>query len=731
MTRHSLSTDPTCFAPNEVEHAHAITSAAPALQPRTWFTTLRIKTIVIVVVTQLGLIVLLYVLLQVYWLQSFINLEEHMLTTDTNRALNAIAGDVHALDMMNATYAIWDDTYAFVLDRNQSYIEKNLYDQFFLDNHLNLVLVVDPSGRVVFGKAFDLTTQREIPLPARLQQLSQRDPLINTLTLTNSITGVVQLPMAPMLVASHAIVTSEGAGPIRGALIMGRSLDAIEVQQLAAHTQLTFTIHRRDATLPPTDVTAAWTAFDRGAPLVIQSLGDDLIVANALLPDLDHRAGLLVRVEAPRSIYAQGRIGIGYFMAAFLVAGIIFGAILLALLERTLLARLAQLNANVGRIGAAGDLSLRVTRSGTDELGRLADAFDQTLATLEDVQTARAQLYLDARVSAQKYRAILDTIPDTMFQIRRDGAYLDCKAEKERMLTAYPAGTDGKTVGEVLPPDVARQLLACVEQTLQTGAVQLFEFQLVHDGQARDFEARILVSGEDEALAIVRDITERKHIERLKSEFIATVSHELRTPLTSIRGALGLIHAGVTGTQTTAMIDIAYKNSDRLLRLINDLLDIEKIESGKLEFARQPIEILPLVEQALDINRPFGAQFGVTFALEQRVADVWVNADANRLTQVLSNLLSNAAKFSPSDDTVTIAIVDQDRTIRVAVTNHGPTIPESFRERIFTKFAQADASDTRQRGGTGLGLSISKAIIEQLGGVIGYETDSATGTTFY
>jgi signal transduction histidine kinase len=195
-----------------------------------------------------------------------------------------------------------------------------------------------------------------------------------------------------------------------------------------------------------------------------------------------------------------------------------------------------------------------------------------------------------------------------------------------------------------------------------------------------------------------------------------------------------LIAGGVTGdlsAQTAAFVKIAYNNSERLLRLINDLLDIEKSEAGRLEFAMQPLALVPLVEHAIEANRPFGAQFGVTFTFVQPAPDVLVNADSNRLTQVLANLLSNAAKFSPPNDNVSIAVTHHDQTVRVAITNHGPAIAEAFRDRIFMKFAQADTSDTRQRSGSGLGLSISKAIIERLGGIISYETGDTAGTTFY
>jgi PAS domain S-box-containing protein len=230
------------------------------------------------------------------------------------------------------------------------------------------------------------------------------------------------------------------------------------------------------------------------------------------------------------------------------------------------------------------------------------------------------------------------------------------------------------------------------------------------------------------------DMTTRKQVGRMKNEFIATVSHELRTPLTSIRGALGLIVGGVAGelpAQMRMMVEIAHKNSERLLRLINDILDSEKIESGTLIFDLQPQALTPLVEQAIEANRAYGAPFGVTFVLERTLPGSMVNVDGERLLQVFANLLSNAAKFSPPGGTVSIWVWRRDGAIRVAIRDHGPGVPTAFQARMFQKFAQADSSDTRQKGGTGLGLSIAKAIVEKLGGQIGFETASDVGTTFY
>jgi PAS domain S-box-containing protein len=235
-------------------------------------------------------------------------------------------------------------------------------------------------------------------------------------------------------------------------------------------------------------------------------------------------------------------------------------------------------------------------------------------------------------------------------------------------------------------------------------------------------------------IGFISDITQRKLVERMKNEFVSTVSHELRTPLTSITGSLGLINGGVAGElplQAKGLIEIAYRNSERLGRLINDILDIDKIESGKIDFALQPVDLMQAVDEALTTNRAFAVQFKVRLALEQGLPGMKVCADPDRLMQVFTNLLSNAAKFSPQGETVTVRVARDQGVVRVAITDRGPGIPDEFKDRVFQKFAQADTSDSRAKSGTGLGLSIAKAIVEKFGGDIGFESAHGKGTTFY
>ncbi len=245
-----------------------------------------------------------------------------------------------------------------------------------------------------------------------------------------------------------------------------------------------------------------------------------------------------------------------------------------------------------------------------------------------------------------------------------------------------------------------------------------------------------LIKGQIETRALLRALryaVERKRMTQLQDEFVSTVSHELRTPLTSISGSLGLLvgkAAGNLPATAARLLAIAHTNSQRLVRLVNDILDIEKMESGQVIFNFKRVEVRSLVEQAIEANRELAEGYGVRLRFDESSTHE-VRADPDRLMQVVTNLLSNAVKFSPRDADVVVAIANAGERVRITIRDQGPGIPVDFRSRIFEKFAQADTSNQRQKGGTGLGLSIVKQIVLRLGGEVGFSDAPGGGTIFY
>jgi PAS domain S-box-containing protein len=339
------------------------------------------------------------------------------------------------------------------------------------------------------------------------------------------------------------------------------------------------------------------------------------------------------------------------------------------------------------------------------------------------------------REKEERLRELFEEASDGIFIADLDGRYTNINSAGCRMLGFQREALIGKAMIDLIPAEDADRLLQNRDTLLQ-GQTHVDEWRLRRkDGNYLPVEisAKILPDGRWQAF--VRDITERKRVEQLKNEFISTVSHELRTPLTSISGALGLLEHGVLRDdlppRARDLIHIAHRNSQRLSLLINDLLDMEKLAVGEMEFDLQVQPLMPLVDQAIHANRTYAEQFQVHLKLTAQVDDAKVRVDAQRLQQILANLLSNAAKFSPPQETVELAVSQLDNSVQISVTDHGPGIPEAFKSRIFQKFAQADASDSRQKGGTGLGLAISRELIERMQGNIGYESTEGQGSRFY
>ena len=229
-------------------------------------------------------------------------------------------------------------------------------------------------------------------------------------------------------------------------------------------------------------------------------------------------------------------------------------------------------------------------------------------------------------------------------------------------------------------------------------------------------------------------IAEQRKIERVRMEFVSTVSHELRTPLTSISASLGLLQSGAMGTfpeRAAAMLAIASKNSDRLVRIVDDILDIGKLEAGGMELRLTQVSLSAVLRQSVEVNAGYAQKYGVQFVLTPAAGDDMVMADPERLLQVTTNLLSNAAKFSPPGSDVLIRVLPGRELCRVEVEDAGPGIPEDFQDRVFEKFAQADASAARRFEGTGLGLSIARGLIDAMHGRLDFRTLPARGTVFH
>lgn len=336
-----------------------------------------------------------------------------------------------------------------------------------------------------------------------------------------------------------------------------------------------------------------------------------------------------------------------------------------------------------------------------------------------------------------QFKAITDSAHDGILALDEAGLITYVNPAAQTLFNYPEAQLIGRPFSDLISSQYAARLHDMLREAPSHETAAPWELEGVRRGgevfPAELSLARWHVDGLHNTTAVMRDITDRKKVERLQNEFVSTVSHELRTPLTAIRGSLGLIGGAFRDgldVRRRQLIAIANTNVERLSRLINDILDIDRMESGTPHFNFGDYEIRPLLEQAVEASGSMAEPMQVRLAIDT-IDAVAVHVDPERFLQLMTNLLSNAIKFSPAGATVRITAKQTDGYIRVEVHDQGPGIPESFRPRVFQKFAQLDASAARNKGGTGLGLSICKAIVERFGGKIDYQSSPATGTIFY
>jgi len=357
-----------------------------------------------------------------------------------------------------------------------------------------------------------------------------------------------------------------------------------------------------------------------------------------------------------------------------------------------------------------------------------------------EISRSRAEHAL--RESEAQIRNVVDNVVDGIITIDDGGEILTANPAAARIFGYAREEMLGRNISMLMPPPHKETHDGYLRHYRETGEQKIIGHGREVEGLRRDgtvfpmdLAVNEIVRGDNRMFTgIIRDITERKQVERLKQEFVSSVSHELRTPLTSIRGALGLVGGGAIGKlgkENQALIDIALNNTQRLINLVNDILDLEKIGAGRMEFQFVRTDLAALIESTLAANKGYADEHGVRFRMTDTQPLPPVRLDEDRIRQVMANLLSNAAKFSPKGETVEVSVLPHGAWARVTVSDHGPGIPDAFRGRIFDRFSQADSSDTKKAGGTGLGLSISKAIIDRHGGDIGFDTAAGKGASFH
>lgn len=514
--------------------------------------TLRKKTLIIIGITLIALIAILYGASRIILLRSFAELETQNIRQNVERAMSGLSESIADLSRSTADWAAWDDTYAFIENVNEDYIKANLVDGTFSELRLNLMLFVNSSGEIIFGKGFDLIEVKKLPIPKSfLEHLSAHQTLLQHLDI-KSTGGIVLLPDGPVLISSHPIVTSEDEGPIRGTLLMGRYLDSRETDHLAETLHLSLTLHRFEDSQTLPDLQTINLPMLKESPILIKPLTEHSIVGYALLNDMYGEPALVLRVDMPREIYQQARASLAYYLYSFIGLGLAFIMITLLLLEKMVLSRLARLHSDVSNIGTSRDLYEGVSLPGKDEFSSLADRINSMFEALRESQRSlkRSHEELELRVeerttalskaneelkaeivnrrraeealreSEERFKILFEFAPDAYYLHDLEGEFINGNRVAEELIGYKRRELIGKSFLKLklLPPKQIPKAAAALAKNREGEPTGPDEFTLIRKDRTK-VSAEIstfptTIRGQTLVLGIARDITLRKQAEQ-------------------------------------------------------------------------------------------------------------------------------------------------------------------------------------------------------------------------
>ncbi len=640
-----------------------------------------------------GMVALTLVAVRLVLLPGFAALERREAVEDVARGHEALAAKVSALDKQTGDWANWTDNYRFVLGQNPAFA-REASETSFSELGINVNAIVDRSGRVLLGRAFDLHERKWTMFPSALVKDVFRHPtFISNLSPESRLAGVVMLPSGPVLIVARPVLTTEGRGPVHGILIFGRYLDSFEVGDLSSRLHLPVSVVgasvAADSQSPSLLPNTNWT--DRAAVI---SITGNTLAGDVSIADIMGRPAFTLRLTIPRDIYDHGRLTALYFLGTVSGLGLTLGVILLAIFQRLESARIGQQEA---------ELRYRAIITQTAEGFLVVEP--RTQAILEGNPACETLLGWSAsQLRTKTLREVSTSLADAAARFAATSATQTDRTPRE---VQYEGPPGAKLVLEVSGGSIdsdGRPITVLV---------------------LRDVTAR----RQAEAARLAKDAADRAN--QQKSEFLSRMSHELRTPLNSILGFAQLLQMQGLNQDEAQSVGQIVKAGQHLLSLINEVLDIARVEAGRVPLSMESVGVHPVLQEAVDLVAHLTIAQGCSIRYEAEAAERYVMADQQRLKQVLLNLLSNAVKYNRENGTVTVACENRpDKTLRIKVADTGYGIPSEKMLDLFTPFARLGADKTHIEG-TGLGLTLSKRLVDAMGGRIGVESVVNEGTTFW
>jgi sensor domain CHASE-containing protein/signal transduction histidine kinase len=695
------------------------------------------KKLLVVTFTMFALLtVLLIVASHTILLSSFSDLEAQDTIKNTGKIEQAIAWEVLSIDRTARDWAFWDDTYKFIEDRNQAYIDSNLDDNTLHSLDLNVMIFVNRSGDLIYPLSFDLINETNVPVPAGMLE-GINNGVLTVHENTDYIHGVILLDNGPMIVVCRPILPGSEDEPYAGTLILGKYIDSSYVSSLEERTQTSLNLYTLNEEMP-LDFQEALDEAANGEGKAIKILGKDRIAGYFILRSTTGDPVALMRADYSRDLYAQGKKTLFYIYGFMLLSGIVIGTATKFSLNNLLVSRLITIDSFLEKVKREKDTSKQLEMEGEDEIHRLSKGINEMLSSIR-----LAEQELKAREYEKKF--ILDSLEEIV--VLKDPSFNVRWANKAALNNRNLLTVETKELKSGNPQE-EKYLL----QQLQQPQISIWTDQefTSPEGKTWLLRSKPVCDETGNTIAVLEtgvEITERKKYEtelfrakqdaevanRTKSEFLANMSHELRTPLNSIIGFSDLLHEKVYGElnekQTKAVGNIS-SSGKHLLNLINEILDLSKVEARSFELHYSRFWLSEACAEVRDMLFPFATSKGIKIEFEIEKDLPKVNGDRERLTQVLSNLMTNAVKFSNENGYVKVKASQSNNFINITISDEGIGIAAASHDKLFKPFSQIDSSSSKKYPGTGLGLALVKEIVQLHGGTVWFESELGKGSTF-
>ena len=698
------------------------------------------KKVLVITLLIFGVLTAAFTLTHTMQLSTFLRLEDTDTLDNVERVQNTISTEQGYLDYLAQDWACWNDTYRFIDDRNQKFIDINVQNQTFAKLKINVVLFVNNSGSLVYAKSVDINTAEEKPVPEDLIKLV-KDRTLLTKKENETISGFVLLDGKPMFISCHPILTTNYTGPVKGTLIFGKYFDSILLDSFKETTRSSLLMYTVNEDLPPDFQTKIKSFSENPKRTIVEPLSEERVAGYFELPDVSGKPALIIRADFPRELYLRGERTLNNMYFFLLLTGLMTGVGVKFALDKLFISRLIEIDNFVTRIRSEKDLSRRLCLKDNDELYRLSKEIN---GMLNEIYLVEQELMAQER----EKKVLLDSLNELVIFVNSQHNIIWAnKAALEFMEMDLQ-----KAVGLCLnnTPGISGPLSDSLEleQIFVTGNKKSGEFT-AKDGRVWFVQA-IPVTEEDGkiigVLETCRDITERKAAETLlqekqiaeaanhtKSEFLANMSHELRTPLNSIIGFSDLLYEQVYGELNEKQLKSAgniSKSGKHLLNLINGILDLSKVEAGKLELSYKQFELASKFNMIKNLLSPIADRKNIQIEIEiDRDLDS-VCADEARFVQIMYNLVDNAIKFSYENGLVKIGARKKGDMVEITVKDTGIGIKPEDQSKLFKPFSQVDSFLSKQFQGTGLGLSLVKQIVRLHGGYVWFRSNPGEGSTF-